>query len=131
MQRIQRIAARGDEVAGDDGEVRTSLERRVDDAAEIAIAEKSASMDVAQLQDPQAFQIGRQLRNGDIDLAHLKVEALHESAVPEHRDRRGHNRISGGREDAPPACIGLCPASSRAPLRTTARTTSQVVATSR
>ena len=89
-----------DQVAGDHRQVGMQLARGIDDAGEFALAEEGAEVDVAEVQDAQAVEIGRQAIEGDVHFAHAEIGALDEGAVAHGGEGRGHQRAAGGIQEA-------------------------------
>ena len=97
-------------------------ERGVDHAGELALAEKRAEVNIAELQDAQAVQIVRQAGDRDIDFADVEIGALHERAVAHRDERRGQQRVAGSVEH--PAAAGVHVGMHAACARTRARSRS-------
>ena len=82
-----------------------SVERGIDHAGEFGFTEEGAEVNVAELQDAQAIEVGRQAGQRNIDLADVEIGALDESAVAYGGKRRGHERAAGGIEHAAAAGV--------------------------
>src|SRR4051812_14354222 len=87
--------------------MRLQAERRVNYRAEVGIAEKRTAMDIAELENAESFEIGRKLRNRDIDLADPEITPLDECAVAERGCRRDHGSLAGKLDHAPAVCVCL------------------------
>ncbi len=86
---LQRIAARGNQVAGNQRQVRAQLVGAVDHASQILLAQESAQMDVTQVQEAQSIQARREIGDRDFDLAHVEIKTLDERPVAHQGERRG------------------------------------------
>ena len=63
-------------------------------------------MNVAQLQDAQTLEAGREAGNERVDFAQVELGALNQRAVAQGRDRRGYREIASGIERPPAHGIG-------------------------
>ena len=97
---LQRIAPRGDQIACDQRQVRAQLVGAIDDPRQILLAQESAQMDVAQVQQAQPIQAVGEIGDGDLHFPHLEIQAFDERAVTHNRERRGQQRSSRGVEQA-------------------------------
>ena len=89
---VERVGVPANEIAGDHGELRPQFERRIDHAGKFAFTEKSAQMDVTQLQDAQSLEVARKIVHGDLDFPHTEIRALHERAVAHGNEGRRQHR---------------------------------------
>src|SRR5258708_38529909 len=81
------IAAAGDQVASDDGEIGALLVGEIDGAANVFTAHVAAEVNVADLRDGHAVEGGRQVADRDFDAANLVVHALGGEAVNGSQER--------------------------------------------
>ena len=86
---VQGIAARRDQIARDQGQVRFRFVGCVNHALELRRGQKGAEMDICQLQQPQPFQIRMQSRNLDIDFTNVKFCPLDQRPVSDDQKGRG------------------------------------------
>ena len=93
---LQRIAGRGDQVAGDQRQMRAQFVGAIDHARQILLAQEGAQMDVAQVQQAQPVQAVGQIGNRNLHFAHMEIQALDERAVTHHGEWRGQQRASRG-----------------------------------
>ena len=112
-----RITAPGDEITGDHGEIGSEFIGHIHGAAHLRAGHVVAEVNVTNLQDPHAVESGRQIGQGNLDPAHLVVQALRGETVHGAEERTGaggcggcaekiaaariSNRLGGGRR-------GLC-----------------------
>ena len=71
---IQRIAPGGDQIAGDQRQMRARLVGHIDGARQLAFAQKRAEMDVGQLNQAQAVEILGQVGKHQILFPQRKIE---------------------------------------------------------
>ena len=102
---VHRVAKFGDQVAGDDREMRAQTVGGVDHAGQFALAQKRAQMNVAEVQQAQAIEAGGKSGNRHVDLAHTEIQPADQRAVRERREGRGQYQVGGGVERAPSAGI--------------------------
>ena len=70
---FEGIAAPGDEIAGDDGQVRVQAVGQVDHSSEIGFAEERSEVNIAEVQQAESRQIRREIGKGNVDFADLKL----------------------------------------------------------
>ena len=58
-------------------------------------------MEIAQLADPESFEVGMKVWNRHIDFHNLKVCPLHDRAKRSYHERRGDRNSSGGLNEPP------------------------------
>ena len=106
---IQGVAARGDQVAGHQGEVRPQAIGGIHHARQVGFAEESAEVNVAQLHEPEALQIRGQSGQREIHFAHAEIQAFDERSVTDGRYGSRYQQLGGGFQQTPAARIGAGP----------------------
>ena len=82
---VQRIAVAADEIAGDQGDVRTSLIGHGNGLSQLSFAQERAQMDVGQLHQAEAMQGFREVWENNLLFTQVEVKALDKHAVTEGR----------------------------------------------
>ena len=72
----QRVGGAGDEIAGDHSEIGGKTAGHVHGAADLLAGHVAAEMNVAELDDAQPFECGREVREGNGNLADLIAQAF-------------------------------------------------------
>ena len=104
---VDGIAVRGDQVAGDGREMRVQLVGGIDHARQFAFAQKRAQVDVAEMQQAQAIEIGGKPGNRHVDFAYVEIQPFDERPIGHDREGRRQRQVAGGVEQAPAAGVEL------------------------
>ncbi len=99
------VTTAGNEIAGDHGEVGAEIISHIHGAANLRAGHIAAEVDVADLDDLQAIESGRQIVDGNFDAADLVVEALGGETIHGTEKWGGAGSSSGGAEEVAAARI--------------------------
>ncbi len=94
----QRIARAGDEISGDHGEIGAELVGHLHRAPNVATVHIAAQMNIADLDDLHALESWRQIRQRNLDVPHLVIQALRCKAIHGAEERSGAGDRGGGAE---------------------------------
>ena len=97
---VERVAMHGDEVAGDQRDVRAQFIGGVHYAGKFRGAEECAQMNIADLDQAQAGEIVWQSGYGHVHFANAKIGALEESSPAHYGEWRNDGRAAGCEEPA-------------------------------
>ena len=89
----QRVRGPGNEISGDDGEIRAELVGHFHRTANVGAAHVATEVNVAKLDDLHAVQSRRQIRGGNLDAVDAVVQALGREAV--HHAEEGSSAGQG------------------------------------
>ena len=78
---VDRVAGGGDQVAGDGRQMRAQPVGGVDYARQLGLAQKRAQVNVAEVQQAQAVEVGGKSGNRHVDFAHAKVQPADQRTV--------------------------------------------------